>query len=109
MRTQLDAVVLEYIHNVIEKEWPHMADNTFDGGKVGAHRLWATVLAYHTADSREQMLIDKSIDELNLISQARSQRIFYYHEDLPSVVWTVIYLGCLMTIGFSYFFGSKIF
>jgi hypothetical protein len=67
------------------------------------------VLAYRTADSREQMLIDKSIDELNLISQARSQRIFYYHEDLPSVVWTVIYLGCLMTIGFSYFFGSKIF
>jgi len=25
------------------------------------------------------------------------------------VVWTVIYLGCLMTIGFSYFFGSNVF
>ena len=109
MRTQLDAAVLEYSHRVIEKEWPQMADNTFEGGGAGAHKLWATVLAYHTADSREQMLTDKSIDQLNLISQARSQRIFYYQEDLPSVVWTVIYLGCLMTIGFSYFFGSNIF
>jgi hypothetical protein len=109
MRTQLDAVVLDYTNNVIEKEWPQMAENTFEGGTVGAHQLWATVLAYHTADSREQTFLDKSIDQLNLVSQARSQRIFYYQEDLPSVVWTVIYLGCLMTIGFSYFFGSSVF
>jgi hypothetical protein len=86
-----------------------MADNSFNGGKVGAHELWATVLADHSSDSREQMLLDKSIDQLNLISQARSRRFLYYGEDLPSVVWTVIYLGCLMTIGFSYFFGSNVF
>ena len=54
-------------------------------------------------------MIDKSIDQLNLISQARSRRYNYYQQDLPSVVWTVIYLGCLMTIGFSYFFGSNVF
>src|SRR5271167_2896401 len=109
MRTQLDSVVLEYAHRVIDEEWPRMADNTFHGGKVGAHELWAAVLAYHTADSREQMLVDKSIDQLNLISQARSQRFLFYEDDLPSVVWNVIYLGCLMTIGFSYFFGSNVF
>jgi hypothetical protein len=109
MRSQLDSAVLEYIHHVIDKEWQEMADDTFQGGKVGAHELWATVLAYHTADSREQMLVDKSIDQLNLISQARSERFNYYEQDLPSVVWTVIYLGCLMTIGFSYFFGSNVF
>jgi len=108
-RTHLDSAVLEYIHHVIEKEWPQMANNTFEGGKVGAHELWAAVLSYHPTDSREQMLMDKSIDQLNLISQTRSRRFNYYEEDLPSVVWTVIYLGCLMTIGFSYFFGSNVF
>lgn len=109
MRTQLDSVVREYAHRVIEKEWPQMADNTFEGGNAGAHELWAAVLGYHTLDSREQLLLDKSIDQLNLISRARSERFFYYQDDLPSVVWTVIYLGCLMTIGFSYFFGSNVF
>jgi len=109
MRSQLDSAVLEYSHRVIEKEWPEMADNTFQGGKVGAHELWAAVLEYHSSDGRELMLIDKSIDQLNLISHARAQRFNYYEEDLPSVVWTVIYLGCLMTIGFSYFFGSNVF
>lgn len=109
MRTQLDSEVLEYSHRVVEKEWPAMADNTFQGGKVGAHELWSTVLSYHPTDSREQMLMDKSIDQLSLISRARSERFDYYQQDLPSVVWTVIYLGCVMTIGFSYFFGSNIF
>ena len=109
MRTQLDSVVLDYTHRVIEDEWPRMADHSFHGGKVGAHELWATVLAYHFADNREQLLVDKSIDELNVISRARSQRFLFYEDDLPSVVWMVIYLGCLMTIGFSYFFGSNVF
>jgi len=109
MRTQLDSAVLEYSHRVIDKEWPEMADNSYEGGKVGAHQLWSTVLSYRPADSREQMLMDKSIDQLNLVSQARSERFNYYEQDLPSVVWTVIYLGCLMTIGFSYFFGSNVF
>ena len=97
------------MHRVIDEEWPQMANNTFQPGKTGAHEMWAAVLAYRTADSREQMLVDKSIDDLNIISQARSQRFLFYQEDLPSVVWMVIYLGCLMTIGFSYFFGSNIF
>jgi hypothetical protein len=109
MRSQLDSAVREYSRHVIEKEWPEMAENTFEGGKVGAHQLWAIVLSYHAPDSREQTLVDKSIDELNLISQARGRRFDFYQEDLPSVVWTVIYLGCLMTIGFSYFFGSNVF
>jgi hypothetical protein len=109
IRTQLDSEVLEYSHRVIDKEWPEMADDNFDGGKVGAHEMWSTVLSYHPTDNREQMLMEKSIDQLVLISQARSQRFNYYEQDLPSVVWTVIYLGCLMTIGFSYFFGSSVF
>jgi uncharacterized membrane protein (DUF485 family) len=109
MRSQLDSAVLQYVHRVIDDEWPRMADNTYDGGKVGAHELWATVLAYRTADSHEQLLQDKSIDELNIISLARSQRFLFYEDDLPSVVWMVIYLGCILTIGFSYFFGSKVF
>ena len=75
MRSQLDSVVLEYSQLVIEKEWPEMANNTFLGGKVGAHELWATVLADHPKDNREQMLMDKSIDQLNLISQARGRAL----------------------------------
>ncbi len=109
MRTQLDTAVLDYTHRVVDREWPDMARRNFEASKTGAHKLWSLVLSYHTADSREQMLVDKAIDQLNLVSQMRSLRLLFYDDDLPSVVWFVIYLGCLITIGFSYFFGSHVF
>ncbi|MGO9451135.1 MAG: DUF4239 domain-containing protein [Candidatus Binataceae bacterium] len=109
MRTQLDSAVLEYTHNVVEKEWPQMANNTYRAEKGQALKLWSVILSYHTADSREQMLVDKAIDQLNIIGQARNERILFYDDDLPSVVWLIIYLGCAITIGFGYFFGSNVF
>jgi len=106
---QLESAVLEYSRHVVDVEWPKMAGKTYDRENRGDHKLWSIVLEYRPADSREQMLIDKSIDQLNQISQARSIRFLFYDDDLPSVLWTVIYLGCLITIGFSYFFGSNVF
>jgi Protein of unknown function (DUF4239) len=109
MRTQLDSAVLEYTHHVVEQEWPQMADKSYHAKKGRALKPWSTVLSYHTADSREQMLVGKAIDQLNVIGQARNLRILFYEDDLPSVVWIVIYLGCAITISFSYFFGSNVF
>ncbi len=110
MRTELDSAVMDYTRRVVDEEWPKMATMGYNiRDATGAHRLWSIVLSYHTSDSHEQMLLDKAIDELNEISQARSQRFIFYEDDLPSVVWFVIYLGCLITIGFSYFFGSHVF
>jgi hypothetical protein len=109
LRTELDSAVLEYTHRVVDEEWPQMAKNAVQSEKGNILKLWSIVLSYHTADSREQMLVDKAIDQLNLINQSRSIRFLFYADDLPSVVWTVIYLGCAITIGFSYFFGSNVF
>ena len=109
MRSQLETAILDYTHRVVKEEWPQMADMSYQPSKLGAHMLWSLVMSYHTTDPREQMLIDKSVDQLSEISQARSQRFVFYTDDLPSVVWFVIYLGCIITIGFSYFFGSNVF
>jgi hypothetical protein len=109
MRSRLDNAVIQYTETVVQDEWPQMARKHYQAGKVGAHELWAVVLSYHPADGREQLLMDKAIDELNEISQTRSQRLLFYDDDLPSIVWVVIYLGCAITIGFSYFFGGDIF
>ena len=109
MRTKLDSEVLAYTHQVIDVEWPKMASKNYTPTKLGAHTLWDMVLAYHTSDPHEQMLLDKSVDQLNIVSQSRAMRLLFYDDDLPSVVWFVIYLGCAITIGFSYFFGSNVF
>ncbi len=109
MRTRFDSAVSEYTHRVVDEEWPQMANDNYRAQTGRTLKLWSILLSYHAADSREQMLEDKAIDQLNIVGQARNQRILYYDDDLPSVVWLVIYLGCAITIGFSYFFGSHVF
>jgi|SRR5271155_3372399 len=109
MSSQVDSAVLEYTHRVVDQEWPKMAHMSYRPGKMNILKLWSLLLSYRAPDSREQMLVDKSIDQLVIINQSRSMRYLFYDNDLPSVVWMIIYLGCVITIGFSYFFGSNVF
>lgn len=51
------------------------------------------------------MSIDRPVD----LTEARQLRYMYYSESLPSVIWIVIYAGCVTTLGFGYFFGTRIF
>ncbi|MGO9605419.1 MAG: DUF4239 domain-containing protein [Candidatus Binataceae bacterium] len=110
LRTEIDSTVVEYTHHVIDEEWLTMANMSYEPGKTTMlNKVWALLLSYRAPDNRAQMLVDKSIDQLNAVNQARSMRFLYYDNDLPSVVWLIIYLGCAITIGFSYFFGSNVF
>ncbi len=107
MRSRLDSEVLEYTHRVVDEELPQMATMRYHMATKGAHDLWSMVISYHPADSHEEVLIGMALAELGQISQARSQRLLFYNDDLPPMVWLIIYLGCIITIGFSYFFGSR--
>ena len=109
MRTRFASAIFEYTQRVVDEEWPQMANDAYRAQTGRTLKLWSILLSNHPADSREQMLEDKAIDQLNVVGQTRNQRILYYQDDLPSVVWLVIYLGCAITIGFSYFFGSHVF
>lgn len=107
MRSRLDSKVLEYTHRVVDEEWPLMATRRYHMSKEGAHDLWSVVISYQPTDSHEEMLIGMALTQLSQISQTRSQRLLFYDDDLPPMVWLIIYLGCIITIGFSYFFGSR--
>ena len=63
--------------------------------------------AYNPTNDLETDVLSKCLDEMDALSDARQLRYVYYKEDLPSVVWLVIYAGCMITIAFSYFCGSR--
>ncbi len=76
---------------------------------VGTLTLWQIVATYKPEDSRRSLLLDKSFDQLSKLTEETSLRYLYSKENLPSVVWLVIYAGLFITIGFSYFFGLETF
>ncbi len=108
---ELQQAVRAYIRRIVEVEWPEMAASASgrEDDTVGVLGLWAIVTNYQPADAHQQLLVDKSFDELDQMSKDRGFRYMYQRENFPSVVWLVIYAGLFITIGFSYFFGLETF
>jgi hypothetical protein len=109
---KMQKAIRTYTHIIIDVQWPDMAKYQFGSfeDSMGPLMLWQIVTNYDPKnDPRQQMLVDKSINQLTQLSSAYSLRYLYSRENLPSVVWVVIYFGLFITIGFSYFFGLETF
>lgn len=109
MASDLQRAIRRYTRNVIDIEWPAMANDVRIDASIRELKLWQIVASYKPANPREVLLVDKSFDQLSKVSDDLSLRYLYSRENLPSVVWVVIYAGLLITVGFSYFFGLETF
>src|ERR1700739_3861624 len=93
LQHNLQQAIRNYTEHAIDVEWPNMAalshDKTIDN-PVGSLGLWALVASYTPSDGRQSLLVDKSYDQLQLISEDRALRYMYGNEEFPSVVWLVI-------------------
>src|SRR6185437_12512757 len=109
--SDMQHAIRAYTHRLIDVEWPAMANSNFDSidDSLGTLSLWQIVATYKSEDPRRMLLVDKSFDQLSKLTEETSLRYLYSKENLPSVVWLVIYAGLIITIGFSYFFGLETF
>lgn len=107
LRTEMRNSLRTYTSNVLNLEWKEMAEGTFPPDQTPVQRIWEILLKAAPADARQQVFLDKSIDQLTQLSDLRRLRYVYYSADLPSVIWIVIYVGCAITLGFSYFFVTR--
>ncbi len=112
LQHNLQQSIRDYTEHAINVEWPAMMSR-FQSKQVndpiGTLGLWAMVGRYNPSGGRESLLVDKSYDQLQIITEDRILRYMYGNEKLPSVVWLVIYVGLIITVGFSYFFGLETF
>jgi Na+/melibiose symporter-like transporter len=109
-RSQMQAALRAYTSRVINHEFSAMQHSDFHQSMEPVRRLWAVLLNLRRSPPpgpEQQTIFDKSIDQMAELSDARQLRYMYYSEDLPSVVWLVIYVGCFITLGFGYFFGTR--
>jgi len=108
-RGELQAALHAYATKVIEHEFKQMSDYTYRQNMEDENVLWQLLLKYAPASAQQQTILDKSLDQMAALSDARRLRYVYYSEDLPSVIWIVIYVGAVITLGFSYFFSTHLF
>jgi Protein of unknown function (DUF4239) len=102
----LEKTTKDYAHTVIDTEWPLMA--------VGESSPRATNLVYTMRDEinalptdnpKQEALFDQSLEHVNNLAAARRERINESGEKVPAILWLVLILGAVLTVGYSFLFG----
>jgi hypothetical protein len=106
-RSELQGALRSYVARVLGHEWKEMAASKYLPDPAPEQRIWNVLLNAVPANAQQQVFLDKSVDQMTQLSDFRRLRYVYYSADLPSVIWIVIYVGCAITIGFSYFFVAR--
>jgi hypothetical protein len=95
-----------YVRAVINEDWPamnvggysHKVTEELDG-------LYAAVIAHETHGT-EQAILSEMFYQLDQVTQARRARLGTAEGIIPGVIWGILLGGALITIVFTFFFGS---
>lgn len=100
--------LLDYIHAVLEDEFPAMAEGR------ESPRTWAAVQklmdAYTNApvsNGKDQVFMAESLKHLNDLSNYRRIRLFTSRGTVPELLWYLLFGGGIVLVAFTYFFGHE--
>lgn len=97
-----------YGETVIREEWPAMRQ-----GKVPTQawpemaRLQGFAIHYEPATMGQQNLHMQLLAQVSDLLDVRRERIFYSEDSIEPMVWWVVILGTMGTVGFTCFFGLE--
>jgi hypothetical protein len=108
MRASLYDRLSEYAVSVINEDWPAMSRAAQSSRtREVLTRTYDAVLS-HTAESpREAAILAELLNQLDHVTQERRVRIDLASGIVPDLIWIVLLIGAILTLGFTFFFGLE--
>src|SRR5918995_3991711 len=99
---RLQELALSYASVVAEEEWPRMARG--DGSSPEAWTLMDEMRLgmqeLEVGTRSEQVLFERGLEHIDALADARGERMVEAEEGIPFVIWAVLVLGGVITVGF---------
>jgi hypothetical protein len=110
LRRNIRIALLDYLHAVVDDEFPAMANNR-DSPRTwqAVDKLWDVYYSADLDNPRMQIYFSESLRQLNDICDARRVRIFNSRGTVPPILWYLLYSGGILLVFFTYLFGHKSF
>jgi hypothetical protein len=108
-RSEMRALVREYAVTVRDREWPLMADGRTTSPQVVdvLDRMAATIARAQPAGPAGPAFIEADVRNVDALVSLRSQRLDFVDQGLPGVLWTALWIGGALTVGFGMIFGVR--
>ena len=93
---------------VVEKEWPAMAAGKSSPETWDAYnQLWRIYHEFKPQDDHQRTWYAESLQRLNHAGRPSPDRLLSIRSGVPGVIWAVLLGAGAITIGFSFFFGTR--
>ena len=97
-----------YVDMVIEQEYPAMQVFRQDmQTRDEFNKLWSKIMLLNPSDDKEIVIYDHLLTSLTQIAEFRAMRYHDMNDQVPAALWLTIVLGGIITIGFTWLFGSE--
>jgi hypothetical protein len=107
-RDSLVKAIDDYARIVIDDEWTTMAHGRSSPEAVRAYaELWQSYVRLEPRTQREVLWYSTSLDRLSELGDARRLRLLDSRARVPGVIWAVLLLGGVITIAFTFLFGTQ--
>jgi hypothetical protein len=102
----LEKTTKDYANAVIDSEWSMMADGKSSAAATQlVYTMRDEINAIPTNTPRDQTIFDQSLTHVNNLAAARRARINESSESVPAILWVVLIIGSVLTVGYSFLFG----
>lgn len=105
-KSKIRELTVTYVDAVIDDEW-----NAMKHGKVSIkaiasmNQLWDTVIDCKPGSDDQRDIRQMSLDRISELGDNRRERLITSAHGVSAELWTVLMIGGLLTLGFSYFLG----
>lgn len=105
VREEIQGRLITYTRSVIDDEWKTMAQGEPSQDTSRAYRrVWEGYYDFQPRTEQEQRFYDESIGRLNDLGADRRLRLISSEASIPSIMWIMLIIGGVITIGYLYLF-----
>jgi len=112
----LQELAQSYAIEVVHKEWPLMARGQQPPleQEAGTPTGWTiiddirlSIQGFQPRTKGEEQLFSKGLDDVENLADARRMRLVAAEEGVPGILWSVLVVGGVAAVGFTYLFGLE--
>jgi Protein of unknown function (DUF4239) len=98
-----------YLTVAINRDWPAMERGSREQypSRSALDAVYSTLLSFQSSTPRDSAVLPEILRQLDVITLARNARLIAAEGIVPSVIWPVLFGGAIVTIVFTFFFGTN--
>ncbi len=107
-RQKIQQLAESYARAVVEDGWPRMEEGSASlrTQRIG-NELRQSVMGFEPSTGAEQAIYAEGLTLVHSFDEHRALRLLEVREGIPPILWVVLIVGGILTIGFTYLFGMK--